>query len=54
MIGNLGANARAALWQRLARALAPGAPAIIGLQEPAEAVAVHRTRFAELAVGRLR
>lgn len=43
MIGHLDPDGRRALWARLAGCLAPGAPLVVGLQPPDQAVSVPRT-----------
>ncbi|ROO60483.1 methyltransferase family protein [Micromonospora sp. Llam0] len=54
MIGHLTAAERGALWQRLASRLCDGAPLVVNLQPPAEAVAVPESEFTTVRVGRLR
>lgn len=52
MIGHLGRGDRDALWAMLASRLAPGVPAVLGLQPPDAAIALPDTRFCEIPVGR--
>jgi SAM-dependent methyltransferase len=51
MIGHLTPAARRVLWRDVAHRLAPGAPLVVGLQPPDQAVAVPLTRVGETAVG---
>ena len=51
MIGHLDADARRALWRRVADRLAPGAPLVVNLQPPAEPVEVPETEFVTVRVG---
>jgi len=53
MIGHLDPAARRALWGRLVGRLAPGAPLVVGLQPPAEAVAVPFARHSRAEIGDL-
>lgn len=52
MIGHLDRSGRRTFWSALAARLAPGAPALVNLQPPAEAVEIPETPMAEAAVGR--
>ncbi|SDU78639.1 class I SAM-dependent methyltransferase [Jiangella alkaliphila] len=52
MIGHLDRAARKAFWATLAGRLASGAPALVNLQPPAEAVEVAETPGSEVTVGR--
>lgn len=54
MLGHLSAAQRGELWRELASRLAPGAPAVVNLQPPAEPVAVPRTEFVTSTVGHRR
>lgn len=52
MIGHLDANARSALWARVALHLAPGGVAVVGLQPPARPERIEATPMAEVTIGR--
>lgn len=52
MIGHLDPAARTAFWGTLAARLAPGAPALVNLQPPAEAADVAETPPSVVTVGR--
>lgn len=52
MIGHLDRSARRSFWATLAGRLASGAPALVNLQPPAEAVEIAETPTSEVAVGR--
>lgn len=54
MIGHLSVADRRVLWQRLATRLRSGAPLVVNLQPPSEAVAVAKAEFTTVRVGRLR
>ena len=54
MIGHLSAEDRRTLWERLAGRLRDGAPLVVNLQPPAEAVAVPESEFTTVRLGRLR
>lgn len=54
MLGHLSTAQRRELWQELASRLAPGAPAVVNLQPPAEPVAVPPTEFVTCTVGHRR
>jgi len=53
MVGHLDPEVRRGLWDRLAARLVPGAPLVVGLQPPDEAVAVPLARHSAVAVGDL-
>jgi hypothetical protein len=54
MIGHVTPADRRGLWQRLASRMRPGAPLVVNLQPPSEAVAVAEAEFTTVRVGRLR
>lgn len=51
MLGHLSGAQRGELWRGLVARLAPGAPAVVNLQPPAEPVTVPRTEFVTVTVG---
>lgn len=51
MLGHLDPADRAARWRTLAARLAPGAPAIVEIQPPAQPEPVPMARFTHIAVG---
>lgn len=54
MLGHLDRVARKAFWVSVAGRLAPGAPALVNLQPPAEAVEVPEIPASEVTLGRRR
>lgn len=51
MLGHLTQTERLTLWQMLAARLAPGAPAVVEIQPPAQPVTVPLARFTRIRVG---
>jgi SAM-dependent methyltransferase len=54
MLGHLSPADRVALWERLGRVLAPGAPAVFTLQPPARPERIAEQPFGEAVVGERR
>ncbi|MGH9186747.1 MAG: class I SAM-dependent methyltransferase [Acidimicrobiales bacterium] len=51
MLGHLAPDERRGFWRLLATRLAPGAPAVIGLQPPAQPEVVADTHFTRVQIG---
>lgn len=52
VVGHLDPAGRREVWRRVADRLAPGAPLVVNLQPPAEAVSLPETTFGAVQVGR--